>query len=385
MFKLLIKAPMLALLGVLFLFGCFSPDQLPTEGGAPSSGNPPPSGGTTPPPSGGPPSAQLPVDQVSGPLSVIVLGSGGPVATAAGRASAGYLIFTNGTPRILLDVGGGTFQRLAASGANIKDLDTVLLSHLHLDHTGDLSAVIKTIFFHNLAAGTVRSAPINVYGPAANGVAFPNTFPAAEGADLYPSTSGYIKGHYDIRTGTERYLHFVANAISGSVFSVTAYNIPPAFLPNNGTPLTPEILPTPIPPTDGLVMRAIGVNHGPDIALVPALAFRIEFAGLSIVYSGDTTSTTDNMIELARGADLLIYDTAIMDGALPPFSLLHTTPTRIGLVAAAAGVTKLILSHITPATEANIAEIETLIRAQGFTGMIQRAADLDVYNLGTLP
>ena len=58
-------------------------------------------------------------------LSVMVLGSGGPIATASGRASAGYLIFVNDEPRILMDVGGGTYQRVAKSGVNLHALDTI--------------------------------------------------------------------------------------------------------------------------------------------------------------------------------------------------------------------------------------------------------------------
>lgn len=46
----------------------------------------------------------LAVNEVKGALSVMVLGSGGPVAMANGRASAGYLIFVDGKPRILMDV-----------------------------------------------------------------------------------------------------------------------------------------------------------------------------------------------------------------------------------------------------------------------------------------
>ena len=63
----------------------------------------------------------------NGHLTITVLGSGGPVATKAGRASASYLISTNGEPRILMDAGGGSFQRLAKTGVNIKDLEGQLL------------------------------------------------------------------------------------------------------------------------------------------------------------------------------------------------------------------------------------------------------------------
>lgn len=76
--------------------------------------------------------------------------------------------------------GGGTFQRLAASGANVKDLDIILPSHLHIDHTGDLSPVIKTVYFHNRAFNVAnntyppgRTAPIRIFGPGANGIPFP--------------------------------------------------------------------------------------------------------------------------------------------------------------------------------------------------------------------
>lgn len=53
---------------------------------------------------------KLAVNKVKGDLSVMVLGSGGPMATASGRASASYLIFADGKPRILMDVGGGAIN-----------------------------------------------------------------------------------------------------------------------------------------------------------------------------------------------------------------------------------------------------------------------------------
>ena len=44
-----------------------------------------------------------------------------------------------------MDEGGGTYGRVARSGVSLKDLDIVLLRHLHVDHAGDLSAVMKTV------------------------------------------------------------------------------------------------------------------------------------------------------------------------------------------------------------------------------------------------
>lgn len=322
---------------------------------------------------------RLAVDKVKPGLSVMVLGSGGPVAAATGRASAGYLIFIDGEPRILMDAGGGTYQRLAASGTNVKDIEAVVLSHLHIDHTGDLSPIIKTVYFHNrgfnLANGTFppgRTAPIEIFGPGANGVKFPPLPGLDPTVTQYPATSEYIAGHYDLHMGLERYLHIFARAISGGIFNYSVNDVSP----DTGLPVR-EIY-----NRDGLAVKAVGVVHGP----VPALAFRIEYRGKSIVYSGDTSSKTGNMIALADGADLLIYDTAITD-TLPEgpndavFFALHTTPSRIGQVAAAAGAKRLLLSHITPVTESRLKEVKHLIRAQGYRGRIGVAEDLEVINL----
>lgn len=307
-------------------------------------------------------------NKIEGPLSIMVLGSGGPIATPSARASAGYMVFTNGKPRVLMDVGGGTYQRLAASGFNIHDMDIILLSHLHLDHTGDLAPIIKTIYFHNNLAQTSRTNPIHIYGPEENGVPFPGTT-----ISQYPATSKYADDHFAMPEGSDRYLNIFARAISqgASAFSYKTHDLNSTVV---GADIE-EVLRT----DDGLLIQAIAVDHGP----VPAVAYRIEYKGHSIVYSGDTASTGSNMVTIARNADLLIYDTAITE-TLPPvpvFHLLHTTPTRIGQVAYAANVKKLVLSHITPVTEPLLKSVKETIRNQGFTGKIKEAKDLKVYNL----
>ncbi len=304
-----------------------------------------------------------------GELSVMVLGSGGPVATPAGRASAGYLIFTDGKPRILMDLGGGTYKSLAESGVNIHDMDIILLSHLHADHTGDLSSVIKTIYFHNNRAGTSRSNPIRIYGPRKNGAPFPGT-----SIPQYPDTTTYAHDHYAMPGGTERYLNLFATAISQgkSKFAYEAHDL------DSG--VAGASIQTVLSAPDGLVIKSIAVDHGP----VPAVAFRIEYKGHSVVYSGDTGSRGPNMVTISQDADLLIYDTAIMadEPANPVFHVLHTEPARIGEVALAANARKLVLSHITPVTDPRIKEVKSIIRSVGYRGAIKVAKDLKVYNLG---
>jgi ribonuclease BN (tRNA processing enzyme) len=338
---------------------------------------------------------QLAVDKVKGDFSIMVLGSGGPVATPQGRASAGYLIFIDGTPRILLDAGGGTYQRIAASGVDVKDLDVILLSHLHIDHMGDMSPIIKTVYFHNrrynLAnPGTFppgRTTPFKIFGPQTNGIPFPPVLSDADpSVPQYPDTTRFVHDHYQLNEGNERYLHIFTRAISAGIFGYEAQDIPANWTTNTITEKTIENL-------DGVTIKAIGVNHGP----VPALAYRIEYKGKSIVFSGDTSSRSTlvdgtplanggNMVEISANTDLLIYDTAIMDDAPDGpndavFFSLHTTPSRIGEVASAANVNTLLLSHLTAVTQDRIPEIKKLIRNQGYHGKIKAAEDLQVINL----
>ncbi len=324
----------------------------PTAGAAPGAPAAP----------GGAPALGAGVAGVAGPISVLVLGSGSPIATDSGRAAAGYIIFIEGQPRILMDVGGGTFQRIAESGVDISDLETILLSHLHLDHTADLSAAIKNIYFQANLAGGARTAPIHIYGPGENG----NTVD-------YSSTIDYADAHYAVSTGAERYLNtFVSDISNGrNSFAYVPHDLNPTV---DGAAIE-EVIRT----SDGVLVEAIAVDH----ANVPAVAYRVSYQGFSIAYSGDTRSTGDNMITISQDADLLIYDTAITE-LLPPnpfFHELHTSPTRIGEVAGAANVGELILSHLTPVTEPLIGQVEQSI-SQNYSGVITPANDLDVYNLG---
>ena len=329
---------------------------------------------------------KLAVDKVDGDFSVMVLGSGGPIATSVGRASAGYLVFIEGEPKILMDAGGGTFQRLAQSGTDIKDLDIVLLTHLHIDHMGDLSPIVKSMYFHNRIANVDpnnteysfppgRTAPFRVFGPAANGVPFPPVLSADPGTAQYPASSEFVHSHYDLNEGNERYLNIFSRAISGGIFGYEVTDVSPNWQNYNPVEIVNE---------DGLVITAVGVNHGP----VPLLAFRIDYKGKSVVYSGDTSSVGNNMPLLSEGADLLIYDTALFFNAPPAnrpdlniFYALHTTPARIGQVASQANVKSLVLSHITPQTEGKFKAVKDMIRAEGYKRNIKVAKDLKVYNL----
>jgi ribonuclease BN (tRNA processing enzyme) len=157
-----------------------------------------------------------------------------------------------------------------------------------------------------------------------------------------------------------------------SFFDMNEYDIATRIADEGRVPLEPLITPREVT-GDGLLFEdenlrvtAALVDHPP---VVPALAYRFDGPDRSIVISGDTRPS-DNLIELARGADVLVhevlYDSAAVDrlvAGLPNASRLkesimahHTTANEVGRVAQAAGVNTLVLSHFVPAEDPTITE-----------------------------
>jgi ribonuclease BN (tRNA processing enzyme) len=124
---------------------------------------------------------------------------------------------------------------------------------------------------------------------------------------------------------------------------------------------------------EGLTITSAPVNHIPG-----SLAYRVEAGGRALVYSGDT-DVSDSLVELARGADLLILECA------NPFKTPgHLTPGEAGALAARAQVPRLLLSHFYPPCD----EVDvTALAATEFAGEILRAEDdlRVVFGLGMKP
>ena len=104
-------------------------------------------------------------------LEVVVLGSGGP--RAFGRAASSYVVIVDGTPRILVDAGPGAFVRIGELELDLEKVDTVLLTHLHIDHSADLAA-----FFNARGLTSDGLVVYRVFGP--------------DGAGLFPKTSRFV-------------------------------------------------------------------------------------------------------------------------------------------------------------------------------------------------
>jgi ribonuclease BN (tRNA processing enzyme) len=236
-----------------------------------------------------------------------VLGSGGPELSDQ-RASSGYLVWQDGRARILVDMGAGSMLRYEQSGAHIEDLDLVLLTHLHVDHSADLPALIKAAFF------TERARDLPIYGPTGNA--------------LMPDTIGFVQSLFAAPVGAFRYL-------SGYLTGDEAFRLLPHNVPAEG-PAVQTVL-----KEKAYKVTAVPVHHGP----VPALAWRIDIAGHALAFSGDMNGDNHTLPKLAAGADVLVAHHAIPEGETGVARNLHMPPSVIGEIATAAKVKQLVLSH----------------------------------------
>jgi len=269
-------------------------------------------------------------------LEVVVLGSGGP--RAFGRAGSSYILLVEGRPRILVDAGPGAFLRIGELRLDLEHVDTVLLTHLHIDHSADLAA-----FFNARALTADGPISYRVFGP--------------DGAGLFPKSSRFV----DLLVGAGGAFAYQKTFGADESFAVRDLAIG---LDSPRTRIVDE---------DGLVVEEIATHHGD----CPSVAYRISYKGVAVVFSGDMdVSALPNLVRLAKNADLLIFNCAVLDPPGSPSQLydLHTPPKNIGEAARESGVKRLLLSHLAPDVEGQQDAVRRSIRAS-FAGPVEFASD----------
>lgn len=220
-------------------------------------------------------------------MRLTVLGCSGSLPGPDSPAS-GYLVEADGA-RLVVDLGNGALGPLQrhVGTEGLAELDAVVLSHLHPDHCMDLCGLYVALRY---GVGIRRRIP--VYGP--DGTA--DRMAKAYGREPEPGLTGAFE--------------FVTHP-EGS-FEVGPFTV-----------------------------RVARVAHP-----VAAYAVRVEHDGRALVYSGDT-GRTSALSELARGADLLLCEAAFDDGDDNPPGI-HLTGREAGEYAEAAGVARLVVTHVPP-------------------------------------
>jgi ribonuclease BN (tRNA processing enzyme) len=276
-------------------------------------------------------------------LAVQVLGSGGPELQDK-RASTSYVIWDHGRASVIVDAGGGSALRFGESGAQMSQVDVVLFSHFHVDHSGDFPALVFSSWFED------RKRPLPVYGPTGN--------------DFMPSTTEFVRDLFSEPHGAWRYLSdLVETSAKGT------YTLEPHDVVAGSTPVLVFRNPD-------MAVYAVRVIHG----AFPALAWRVEMGGKRIVFSGDTNGEGDGLTQLALNADLFVAHNAVPEGATGVERRLHMPPSVIGMIAANAHVKRLVLSHRMLRTLGREKENETQAEIKRrFSGPIVFANDLDCF------
>jgi ribonuclease Z len=264
-------------------------------------------------------------------LKVFFCGTGSPLPSAK-RAQTCTAIIA-GERYFLVDAGTGSWENVQAAGVPGARLAAVFVTHFHSDHVGDLSEAN----LGSWAAG--RKAPLSVYGPT--------------GVD------SVIRGENDAFSLDSDY----RTAHHGEEIAAPAGRGMRAFAFDGSTP-------TVILNEDGLRVTAFPVKHDP---VVPAVGYRFDYKGRSVVISGDTAYSSD-LVAAAKGADVLIHEaqanhmvakmqaatakagaaaTAKIFADIPSY---HTSPEEAARAANEAGADWLVLTHLTPAPDNPVAK-----------------------------
>jgi ribonuclease BN (tRNA processing enzyme) len=229
-------------------------------------------------------------------MRLIVLGCSGSGPGPASPAS-GYLVEA-GDARLVLDLGNGTLGALQRH-LDPWELDGVLFSHLHPDHCADFASLAVHRRFHPRPPFDPTTRPLPVHAPAEA----PDRFAAAFAAS---AAERAVTDLTDVFT-----FHPLSDGAAGTVAGVT--------------------------------LRARTVDHPCE-----AYALRVEHGGRSLVYSGDT-GPCDGLVELARGADVLLCEATwphVTESWSEPPPGVHLSGRQAGEHAEAAGVGRLLVTHV---------------------------------------
>ena len=275
-------------------------------------------------------------------MRVTLLGTGTP-SLRLDRFGPSTLVEV-GESRFLFDAGRGVAQRLAQLDIPFNQLDRLFLTHLHSDHVVGLPDLWLTGWIFG------RSTPLRVWGPDGT-------------ADMMQHLRLAFEADIHIRRDLDE--QFPGAGIEAVVSEFT-----------EGV----------VYDEDGIRITAFDVDHRP---VEPAVGFRIEHEGRSVVLSGDT-KYSENLIKHAQGADLLVHEVCAPDSMRRQSTRApettqriidhHTTPEQAGRLFTRVAPKLAVFSHIVgpPGCEGEIVEGTR----RHYTGAFEVGHDLMTIEVG---
>jgi ribonuclease Z len=274
---------------------------------------------------------------------VTLLGTGVPIPRAD-RFGPSTLIEA-GSRKLLIDAGRGTTIRLNQIGVPMGEIDALLLTHYHSDHTSGIPDLWLTGWLQSHFAR--RTTPFHVIGPIG-------------ARTLMSGLEMAYRRDIEIRIADEQ-LPPEGVAVIVDEFS------------QDGVVFD----------QDGVRVLAFEVDHG--AAITPAYGYRVEYDGRVAVISGDTRYN-ENVIRYGEGADLLIHEVAIVRPELMSVPFIqrimahHTTAREAGMVFSRtrpklAAFTHLVFLASEAVPPASIADLIDETR-QSYSGPLEVGEDL---------
>ena len=289
------------------------------------------------------------VPVAAGEMRVTILGSGDPFVKK-GQASASVLVEVGNEQHdtFFLDLGSGSLANFNSLQLPVTSTTKVFLSHLHADHVGDMPTLLWSL------AKSGRRDPVEVWGPA---------------------------GEYG-PLGTRSYMQHIEAAHAWDMESMCGH---PG--QSGATSATTEV---PFDRTASVYERnGVTVTSFPVIHIMNgAVGYRIDYAGRSVVFSGDTRPCHP-LVDACDGADLLIHETfpspaVFAKKASVPENLAnlivngsHTSPTMAGKVFSLAKARMSVMWHFV-ADHETVGPAFTEMRS-GYDGPVVIAQDLTVF------
>ena len=295
---------------------------------------------------------------MTGPSSLIILGTAAGPTSTPGRAQTSHLLTVNGTYYVV-DAGDGVARRMARAGADVRKVGIIFLTHHHDDHTAGLGTLMS------LAWDAQRTEPINVYGP-------PRTKELVDATVRYCSISADIRIADGGRTVPMDKVFFGHDVGIGEVYK-----------------------------DDNIRVSAIENTHfsfhqGDAAGRYKSYSYRFETPDRVITFTGDTGFSAA-VTELAQDADILVTETSSCDerrnmmikdgrwevmstaeqeGIMRQATMGHMDLKNIGTLATQAGVKKVVLSHLTERVESADYEPWAEEVRKHFSGQVVVAEDL---------
>lgn len=294
-------------------------------------------------------------------MHLALCGTGSPLPDPS-RAGPCSAIIVDGK-MFIIDIGGGAVRRLGEMGLNPGQVEALLLTHFHSDHIDGMGELLLQRW-----AGGGHDAPLPVIAP--EGVA-----PIVDGINAaYAADARYRVAHHGEDIMPPSGIGGIARP-----FAVPADDAEQIIYDQ-----------------DGLKITAFAVNHEP---VVPAVGYRFDYKGRSIVFSGDTARSA--VVEkVCNGCDILVHEVlnaemvgiteAAMKKAERPrlekvmadIPDYHTTPAEVVESAKAAKAKMLIFSHIVPAVPIGFLEAYYLKDVpSGFRGKMVMGKDGMLFSL----